>query len=41
MNGDTLSKVGNGKDSKSGAGRTELPDDQKSDKTIKNRESMN
>ena len=41
MNGDTLIKVGNGKDSKSGAGRTELPDDQKSDKTIKNRESMN
>ena len=44
MNADSVSKIKGGKapsaDTKDGAGRKELADDQKSEKTIKNRESM-
>lgn len=41
MNGDTINKMKGGKGSDQKAGRKELPDDQKSTKTIQNRESMN
>ena len=44
MNAESLKVAGRGKDAnpeKEGAGRKELPDDQKSEKTIKNKESMN
>ena len=44
MNGDFLTNKGGQKTAKSsgeGAGRKELDDDKKSEKTIKNRESMN
>jgi hypothetical protein len=44
MNAESLKVAGKGKDpnaEKEGAGRKELPDDQKSEKTIKNKESMN
>ena len=44
MNAESVSKIKGGKDpsadTKDGAGRKELADDQKSEKTIKNRESM-
>ena len=41
MNGDMLNKTKAGNDTKEGAGRKELDDDKKSEKTIQNRESMN
>ena len=44
MNSDVLNRgkkdVGTGGENSDGAGRKELADDQKSEKTIKNRESM-